>query len=361
LGLLLIIIPVNTITTLQSDNLITWFSMAKCDHVMSEETILNSGDNKKMLEDKLDEIRNCLSENNIQADIFQEALFKMKISHGDKKTTSLAFQGIGDITVDEYMYESGSAPQNGNEVAITSIIADRIGVQIGDDVQIQDGDITKTYTVCGLFQSMNNLGEGIRFHQDAEIDYSYSSGAFGIQIRYKDNPDSKTLFERKNLLKENFPDGKIFTASEYISSMIGNITGQLDSVKQLILAVVLCINVLVTVLMVKSFLTKEKGEIAMLKAIGFSNGSLVEWQTLRIGIVMLISVILAVLLSTPLSHVTIEPIFRMMGAQSIEFFINPLEVYVVYPLTVLGITTLAGFLTSLQIKKINPSETANIE
>jgi putative ABC transport system permease protein len=51
----------------------------------------------------------------------------------------------------------------------------------------------------------------------------------------------------------------------------------------------------------------------------------------------------------------------MMGAQSIEFWINPLEVYVVYPLTVLGITTLAGFLTSLQIRKINPSETSNIE
>jgi putative ABC transport system permease protein len=144
LGLLLIIIPVNTITTLQSDNLITWFSMAKCDHVLSEETILDSGDNKKMLEDKLDEIRSCLSENNIQADIFQEVLFKMKISHGDKKTTSLAFQGIGDITVDEYMYESGSAPQNVNEVAITSIIADRIGVQIGDDVQIQDGETSQT-------------------------------------------------------------------------------------------------------------------------------------------------------------------------------------------------------------------------
>ena len=37
LGILLIIIPINTINTLKSDKLLSWFSMAECDHVISVE------------------------------------------------------------------------------------------------------------------------------------------------------------------------------------------------------------------------------------------------------------------------------------------------------------------------------------
>lgn len=268
LGLLLILIPVNTINTLKSDNIITWFNMAKCDHVIAVETLFNTNNNnKETVDENLDEIRSFLNENDIQADVFQEIMFKPHISHGDKKISSIAFQGNGDITADEYMYDEGTAPQNVHEVAITRQVAERIGAKIGDDVVIKNGDTSKTYTVCALYQSMNNMGDGIRFHHDEKMDYAYAGGSFGIQIRYMDNPDNKTLSERKDILANNYTNGKVYGAGEYANVMIGDVAGQLDSLKLLILFIVLCINILVTVLMVKSFITKEKSEIAMLKAI----------------------------------------------------------------------------------------------
>lgn len=361
LGLLLILIPVNTINTLKSDNLVTWFNMAKCDHVISVEVLFNDHNNKETVDANLDDVRGFLNENDIQADVWQEIMFKMHISHGDKRTTSVAFQGNGDITADEYMYDEGTAPQNVHEVAITSQIAERINVHIGDDVVIKNGDTSKTYTVCAMFQSMNNMGEGIRFYQDEELDYDYAAGSFGLQIRYRDNPDNKTLSERKDMLANKYTSGKVYDAGEYVNVMIGDIAGQIDSIKMLILSIVLCINILVTVLMVKSFITKEKSEIAMLKAIGFKNSSLIAWQTLRIGIVIFIAIVLASVLSVPLTNLTIEPIFQIMGAQSIEFEIKPLEVLLIYPFIVLTVTTLSGMLTSLQIRKISASETSNIE
>lgn len=362
LGLLLILIPVNTINTLKSDNLIMWFNMAKCDHVIALETLFNNNkNNKEMVNEKLDDIRTFLNENDIQADVFQEIMFKMNISHGDKKTSSIAFQGNGSITADEYMYDEGTAPKNIHEIAIASQVAERIDVQIGDDVMIKNGDTSKTYTVCAMYQSMNNMGEGIRFHQDEELDYDYAGGSFGIQIRYRDNPDNNMLSERKNMLADKYTNGKVYTPGEYVNYMIGDIAGQIDSIKMLILSIVLCINILVTVLMVKSFITKEKNEIAMLKAIGFKNSSLIAWQTIRIGIVIFISMIFAAALSVPLTNLTIEPIFHIMGAKSIEFEIKPLEVFLIYPIIVLIVTTLSGMLTSLQVRRISASETSNIE
>ncbi len=363
LGLLLVIIPVNSINTLQSDKLLPLFNMADCDLVISQELLFSAnGTNEEMIDKKQEEVKETLLSHGIRADVFQEIMFRFYILHGDKKMSSLAFKGKGEVRADEYTYLEGTPPENDGEVAITYLVADKIGAQIGDKVKIDMGGEVREYRVTAINQSMNNFGEGIRFYEGDDVDYNYAAGSFGIQIRYRDNPDGETLRERKKLLKRVFDETDVYEAGEYISYMIGDVAGQLEGVKSLILGIILCINILVAVLMVKSFITKEKGEIAMLKALGFGNACLVAWQSMRIGMVLLISIVIGTLISTPLSKLTIEPIFHMMGAYSIEFDVVPLEVYVVYPLAVLAATVLAAVTgAALPLRKISAAETSNIE
>lgn len=362
LGLLLIIIPVNTINTLESDKLVALFSMADCDLAISQELLFSpNGKNEGMIYEKLGQAQEFLRENGIEAEVFQEILFRLNISYGGKKSSSLAFLGVGGVTADQYTYLEGTPPREKGEVALSYITADKIKADIGDMVEIDFGGQTRKFIVTAINQSMNNLGEGIRFYEGEEIDFDLAVGSFAIQIRYKDHPDQEAIKERKELLKQEYYDTEVYSAGEYISYMIGDVAEQLEGVKRLILGIILCINVLVALLMVKSFITKEKGEIATLKAIGFPNASLVAWQSLRIGIVLCVSILLGTLVSAPLSKLTVEPIFRMMGAYRIEFEIVPLEVYVVYPLTVLFATVLAAALGATQLRRISAAETSNIE
>lgn len=362
LGTLLVIIPTNTINTLRSDKLITIFNMVESDHVISQELLFNPNeDNKSKVERQFSEVREMFAENGIDVDVFQEIMFRANVNKGEKRTNSISFQSMGGVTPDMYTYLEGTPPQNVHEVALTFLIAERIGAEIGDDVEIKLGEDTRTYTVSAINQSMNNMGEGVRFHEDAELDYNYAAGCFGIQVNYKDSPDKAELAERKALLEKLYPDATVFTSGEYISYMIGNIAGQLDQMKILILSIILAINALVAVLMVKSFITKEKSEIALLKAIGFQNGTLTLWQTLRIGIVLIVSVLTGALVSTPLSSLIITPIFRMMGAYSIEYDIRAVEVYVVLPLIMLGVTALAAFISAQGLRKISSSQISNNE
>lgn len=361
IGLLLIILPVNTINTLQSDRMVAFFNVAECDHVITQELLFYAnGRNREMIEDNLEAVRRVLQEHQVEADVFQEIMFRFTVSYGDRKSSSLAFQGTGQVTADQYTYLEGTPPRNENEVALSYVTADRIGAGVGDQVEISMGDETRKYTVCAINQSMNNLGEGIRFYQEADIDYDLAAGCFGIQIAYRDNPGGRIMEERKELLQEAFPEDTVYTAVEYINYMIGNVAEQIEGVKSLILGIVLCINILVAVLMVRSFLTKEKGEIAMLKAMGFRDSTLVAWQSLRIGIVLLLSVLVGTAVSTPLSRLAIGPIFRMMGAYSIRFEVKPLEVYVVYPMILLTATVLAAAIGALRLRKISASETSNV-
>ncbi len=363
LGLLLVIIPVNSINTLQSDKLLPLFNMADCDLVISQELLFSAnGTNEEMIDEKQEQVREMLHGQGIEADVFQEVMFRFNISHGDKKMSSLSFQGKGGVRADEYFYLEGTPPENDGEVAITYVVADKLGAEIGDKVEIDMGSEVREYRVTAISQSMNNLGEGIRFYEGDSLDYNFAAGSFGIQIRYQDEPDSDTKSQRKKLLKRMFSETDVYEVGEYISYMIGDVAGQLESVKSLILGIILGINILVAVLMVRSFIAKEKGEIAMLKALGFGNSWLVAWQSMRIGLVLLISIVIGTLVSTPLSKLTIEPIFRMMGAYSIEFDVIPLEVYVIYPLTVLVATVLAAVAgAAFPLRRISASDTSNIE
>ncbi|MCM1046469.1 MAG: ABC transporter permease [Candidatus Gastranaerophilales bacterium] len=360
LGFLLIVLPVNTINTLRSDNLIYWFNMADCDLVVSREMLLTQGKNEALIEESLREIRETLGEHDIQAEVFQEIMFRFRVSHAGHDTSSLAFQGAGEVTAERYSYLEGTPPQNRDEVAISHIVADRIDASIGDRVEINIGPEVRSYLVTAIIQSMNNMGEGIRFYQEEDLDYDYAAGSFGIQIRCTNDADGRLLEEGKALLEEFYPEDSVYTAGEYISHMIGDVASRLQGVKQMILGIVLCINLLMTILMVRSFIAREKKEIVILKAIGFSDFSLLLWQTLRIGMVLLLSIFLGTLLATPLAKLIIQPIFRMMGAYDIKFEIIPMEVYVLYPTAVLAVTILAGVLGALQITKISTKEASDI-
>lgn len=362
LGILLVIVPVNTINTLQSDKLVKWFSMAECDHIISQDIVLaNSSDNFKLLKDKLDNVKDNLEKNNIDALVFQEIVFRADIIFDGQKSEVMMQQGTGGVTTDMYSYVEGTPPERCGEIAITNVVAERIGAKIGDNVEIKAGESTKTYIVTAINQSMQNTGEDVRIYQGEETSKLDIIGVMGIQVKYRDNPDSSVLSERKKLLKKFYPDAEVYSSGGYISHMIGDVGSQISGIKNLILAVVICINILITVLMVKSFITKEKSEIAILKAVGFKDMLLSLWQALRIMVVLLVSVILAMLLQLPVSQLFISPIFKMMGAYNIEFYIDKFEVYLFYPVVIIIATFMAAFLSSQSLRKIHASQASNIE
>ncbi len=362
LGNLIIIIPANTANTLKSDNLVSWFSIAESDLYIASDTLFKKTmQNEKAEDAMLEEDEARIRGKGIPARVYMECLFKISAVKGDKKCKSLAFQGRGGVATGEYTYLEGTAPVLTNEVAITHVIADRIGAGIGDTITIRLGGEEKEYVVTALFQSMNNMGEGIRFSEKEDMDYQYFMGTFAIQIRYEDEPDEAERERRKGIIEKLFEDAHVYSGGEYIDNMLGGLSEQVDSITWLILLVVFGINILVTVLMMKTFLTKERGEIGMLKAIGFQNRTLILWQTLRIGVVMVISTLFAIAVSTPLTELSAGQIFRFMGAQSIQFEIRPWEVYVGYPFLSLVVTLIAGVLTAQTLRSIDTTEISNIE
>lgn len=208
---------------------------------------------------------------------------------------------------------------------------------------------------------MNNLGEGIRLNENADADFVNTQGAMAAQIDFNDNPNSEEIQKRIEKLKDILNCDKIRTSSEYVSEII-RVSETLDSVKMLVIVISMIIALLVTALIERSFIEKEKGEIAMLKAIGFKTGAVIKRDTIRLMLASVISSVIAVLISTPLTKLVINPIMGMMGATNgVIYEIAPTEVFLLYPIMMIAATTLTAFLTSLYSAKIKAADASNIE
>ncbi|MCH5296570.1 MAG: FtsX-like permease family protein [Ruminococcus sp.] len=363
IGILLITIVLNTITTLQSGKILSWFSLAESEIILSDKEELTSyiyEDGREKLEKDIEAVREKLSENGMEAKVFAEVSHKFKISKGDLSTMSLTSEGVNTTTDMYNNYIEGTPPQNKDEIAITFVIAEKIDASIGDTVTVSTPEGDREYIISAIFQSMNNLGEGIRFHQDEHFGFENLNTFWGMQIKFNDNPSDSQIAERIEKIKELYPSHDVRTSGEYVDHLIG-VAEYLGDTKLLVVLIVLLINILVAVLMEKSFLTKERGEIAMLKAIGFKNRSIILWQILRIAIIMVIATLIAIALSNPIGQLSSGAVFKMMGAKYIIFDVNVLESYIIYPLIILATVVFGVFLTALPIRKINSNEINNVE
>ena len=363
LCLSLLLILSATVSTMNSGSLAATFGWADCDIYLDSKIIAECmlEDGHEKLEKHIDEMEQTLAEHGIPAKCYQEMMFILPASFGEDESNICIYQGTGS-TMDMYEYTAGTAPQNTDEIAITRIAADKLNATIGDTVTIKTIDGEKEYIISAFFQSMNMQGSGIRLHSDEYINYVQAQGGINTQIFFTDHPDSKEIEQRMEEIQRIFPDFEnVKTCAEAVADMVG-VAGTLDAVKSLVVVLTIVLAALITVLMERSFIAKEQGEIALMKAVGTRNGKIYAYHTLRFLFVGIIAVIIGEIFAMPLTHLCIDPIFKMMGMElAVDYIINPVEMYLIFPVVILITTAVSAFLTSLYTRKIKSSDTANIE
>ncbi|MDO4333874.1 MAG: FtsX-like permease family protein [Eubacteriales bacterium] len=361
IGTLLILLPLKAVHTLKDKSIIRSFSM------QTASVFINTGGAEKYILDEddtgllsdLEKIRKTLDENGLEATVWTERGYSIPCYGKDPEMifTYYTFQLFGEKEEDYDVIE-GKVPVLPNEVMVTEIVAKELGVGIGDYIYYQYPDREEAFLVTGIYQSMMNMGKGLRVSREAELERQYISGILSVQAEIDSDMDEEELRE---LVQTIFPDYQISTCREFVNGMIGGILDQLDALQMMIGGVVLLINILITVLMMKTLITRERGEIAMLKSIGFSDRALKAWQSLRILLVLAVAILLGTLFSKPLSVLALGPIFSMMGGTRIKLVTRPLEAYVIYPLLLLFVTGIAAYICAAAVKKVELKEINTLE
>ena len=358
---LFVLILVNTTATMKSPNLITTFG-TKSDLYVTDVTdsmkFMNTG-SKEEMKLYLSQMGKELAEQDMPAELCVEVQYKYTITFEGEEYSLSCQQGIG-TAADEYEYTDGLIPQSKNEIAITPQIAKITGADIGDTVTIDFGNEEMDCIVTAYYQTMNQLGEVIRLHEDAPVDFQHVSSIMSYQINFTDDPTDDEIEERKEKIKKLYKNDEVMTAEEYCIDCIG-VVDTMVGVQYLLLGITLIVVLLVTILMERSFIADERSQIAILKAIGFRDRAVLRWHVFRLGIVAFIAVILAACASVPVTYLCITPVFKMMGAVKIRFNIEPVQVFLIYPGIVFLATILVAGAAAAHTRKIKSNDTADIE
>ena len=361
--LLLVMCLANTGNTLASRKLLPLMCSTDSDiYITDTDMIMEVMTGETTVTEQCDKIEKKLTDNGLPCSVHAEGLVSPAVEFKGNKL-SPTFMYCKDTKASDYSYSEGYAPKYSNEIALTSSVAEKLEAGIGDKVNITIDGKTDEYIVTALFQSMVKLGETGRFHESLEVPDSAVSQVMGFQIDFDDSPDEEEINSRISRVKDIFDTKYVDDTDGFVMSCIGEgVKDTINGVKVFVLLITVIIVIMISVLMERSFISKEKPEIALMKAMGFKSRSVRRQHTLRFLISAAIAAVLAILLSTPVTKLCIDPIFGIMGAlDGVEYNIKPVEVFAVYPVIIAAATVLGAYLTAMYMKTIKASDTSDIE
>ena len=361
--LLLITTLANTANTLSSEKLLPLLCSTKSDAYITDTNMISKVQTgEESYKDINADIEKKLADNGMSGKVHSETLL-FPILEANGKKVSPVFNYCKETKASDYTYSEGYAPKYANEIALTIQVADKLGIGVGDKVKLTLGDKTDDYIVTALFQSMMQMGESGRFSETIDVSDELIRQVMGFQIDFDDSPDQTVIEERIEKMRDIFDTQNIEDTDGYVMTCIGEgIKDTINGVKFMVILITAIIIIMISVLMERSFISKEKSEIALMKAMGFRTGSVIAQHTLRFAIVAVISSIVSIALGSTVTKLCIDPIFGITGAiNGVDYNIKPVEVCVIYPVIVIAATVLGALLTAISMKKIKASDTSDIE
>ena len=254
-------------------------------------------------------------------------------------------------------YDEGSAPKLSNEIAVSKKMSEKKDWHVGDTIETNLHDGKHSYIITGLYTDYMQVGESARMNPSFDLSKEMLADYWNIAVHTETDLSQKELAAE---LAKELPAYEWNSAQDVVDRNVGGIQKMLESMKIPMTALLCAIIMLITLLMEKLFIVREKGEIAMLKSVGFSDRSIQFWQVVRMVSVTVCSMIAAIPLSLLSNQFVLKPIFAIMGAE-VKIQVVPWQVYGVYPLILLLGIIAATVIASRSVKRINIQELNNLE
>lgn len=359
ISFLLITIPLNTINTMKSDEMIRKFlldpeSSVFVRNIEKDEPFTNQKDLKQAVH----RVQQELNQKGYDAKLSALSIFFFQFN-GAKENSQQSIMTIQMIDQRERFeeYSEGSAPVLENEIAFSKAVLEENDWSIGDYVNMNINKETKSMIITGSYTDYMQLGKSARINPVIDCEQVYMFDYWSVMV-YMDSSLSKAELQEE--LQLDFPAYEWKNGQEVINQNIGGIQNMLQEMLLPMTAMLCAVIMLITLLMEKLFIAREKGEIAMMKSMGFSYRDIVNWQLIRMSLVVISSMMISIPLSFLSNRFVLKPIFAIMGAE-VSIQVDPLQTYVLYPGILLIGILLATSIAARGIRSINIREMNNIE
>lgn len=243
----------------------------------------------------------------------------------------------------------GENPNEKNEIALGSAFEGKY--KLGEQIEIQNGDVSCSYKITGFVQSVNYQGNVCEFSMEGYAALNSETIVPSLYVYLQDWTDVERYIEE---IEESYGD-TIFNLVNY-QKMTETTQEMYSGITSIIVIVIFVLTILIALLVlyivIKTLLVQRKQELGIYKAIGYSN-----WQLMvQLMGSFLPSSVLAVLLSSGLGLIYVPKINRFIF-QTIGAVKNNMEVsftfLMIFALIQIVVNLIISILLIKPIKKIS--------
>jgi putative ABC transport system permease protein len=307
----IMVVPVNLHNTFKSPKFITYMGQSQSDIVVS----LAKSEN---IAEKFDEVFDVLNSDsevedyNVEAEVVYEAINK------DGDWTNIHVD-CSDVAKSELQYLEGKAPENENQIALSVLNANEMGVKVGDTLPMLINGQEMSIVVSGIYQDVTSGGFTAKMMRpyDKEAVEGYS---FYINVK-----DGVNIQKKIDLYKNKMGvETEVVSMEEFIDQTLGGVSRQLGKAVVAVIIMSMCLVALIIILFFNLQAAKEYSQVAIMKAIGFSVQDIRKQYLLKVLMVSMIGIVFGTVLANALGEGIVSGILSILGLgiSKITFIIN---------------------------------------
>ncbi|MFS0855036.1 FtsX-like permease family protein [Paenibacillus taichungensis] len=328
------IVPINFHNTLQAPSFISYMGVGRSDMRID----LRHSEN---IEQRYAELIDYVQQDNnvLRYSPLVTSQFKVLNSEGSYDHLSVE---TGDFDIFPLSYVSGAAPKNENQIALSDANSTEMEKKTGDSLVLIVNGQEKTMTVSGVYQDVTNGGKTAK----ARLPYNKDRVLwYVLSLDLKD--DGSKISDKIAEYEQAFSPAKVTDLKGYLDQTLGGTIHQLKLITVLALVIAVLVNILITSLFLKMLVTKDSGDIAILRSLGCAI-STIKFKYVAMSLIVLgIGILAGTILSNTAGQWLIGAIMASFGASRIVFVIDPLQSYILCPL-LLAATIICTALISIQ-------------
>ncbi len=177
------------------------------------------------------------------------------------KAVNLAVE-TGDHSLFPIIVSEGKLPEEENEIALSSMNAEELGLGIGETMHLKSGTEEADYTVCGIYADITNGGKtakAYRLEGDAPVVWSV------LYVSLKDDTVKEHWMEEYQNMGADVID-----LADYVQGTYGQTLKQLQLASRVALGISLSVIFVVVMLFTRMTTEQERYLISLHKALGFT-------------------------------------------------------------------------------------------
>lgn len=311
----------------------------------------------------LTEVEPCEIRLEAKAEQFEEIMSRgdveKYIKKGNISCTASGYEGINIKMRHDYSQSEinniykGRYPENGHEVTLSKSVGERFNKKIGDMFELKENGKTVEYLVVGFSQSMlyPNYVELNEEGFKKAIDYIYKYTL--AEVYLKDGVGVEDFIAD---IKANYSEEDVWIMDQ--SDMADmNVSAALKDGSKIMSIIMIVITVvalfMLLLFIIKLKIAKEKHNLAINKAVGYTNFGLMTQVNFALVVIVAIGALFGGVLGALLTNSLLAVFLASYGIMKVNFTINYLLVFGIIAFIIVSAYIIALLLT-MSIKKISP-------